>query len=184
MVREYRRNLAVTYARRYAMGQNPLFGDFGGIGGNCTNFISQCLYAGSCRMNYLPTFGWYYRSLDDRAPAWTGVEYFYRFLVREDGDGPFGRMVDPAEAEIGDVIQIGRRRQDGAPGIDYYHAMLIVGFSEGEPLVAAQSIASLDRPLSTYEYDASRFLHVDGVRSDPGEPAACFAALYDARSLQ
>ena len=73
MVREYRRDLAVMYARRYAMGQNPLFGDFGGIGGNCTNFISQCLYAGSCRMNYLPTFGWYYRSLDDRAPAWTGA---------------------------------------------------------------------------------------------------------------
>ena len=72
--REYERRRALEYARRWAYGRNPLFYNFTGIGGDCTNFISQCLLAGCCVMNCTPTFGWYYRSSSDRAPAWTGVQ--------------------------------------------------------------------------------------------------------------
>ena len=81
----YRRENAVNYARRYAFAQNPLFGDFRGIGGNCTNFVSQCIFAGSCEMNYTPTFGWYYISLDQRSPSWTGVDFFYNFITENKG---------------------------------------------------------------------------------------------------
>ena len=42
---------AVAYARRWALDRNPLFVDFTGQGGNCTNFVSQCVLAGSCVMN-------------------------------------------------------------------------------------------------------------------------------------
>ena len=80
VTRPYEREKALAYAERYAFSQNEIFGDFRGIGGNCTNFVSQCVYAGSCKMNYTKTFGWYYISLDDRAPSWTGVEYFYNFI--------------------------------------------------------------------------------------------------------
>ena len=176
-VREYRRDLAVRYARRYAMGQNRLFGDFSAIGGNCTNFVSQCLYAGSCRMNFRPIYGWFYRSMADRAPAWTGVRFFADFLTGNEEEGPFGRIAAQDEAEPGDVIQLA-----DASG-SYYHAMLIVGFSGGEPLVAAQSENSLDRPLSTYSYAFARFLHVEGVRADREETGACFDALYDGVAL-
>ena len=80
VTKPYERQRAMMYAERYAFSQNPVFGNFRGIGGNCTNFVSQCVYAGSCRMNYTTTFGWYYISLDDRAPAWTGVDFFYNFI--------------------------------------------------------------------------------------------------------
>lgn len=58
----YDRAQAVAYARRWALSRNPLFYDFTGIGGDCTNFVSQCLLAGCCVMDYEPVFGWYYRS--------------------------------------------------------------------------------------------------------------------------
>ena len=50
---------------------NPKYYNFQNIGGDCTNFASQVLYAGSGIMNYTPTFGWYYINVNDRAPAWT-----------------------------------------------------------------------------------------------------------------
>lgn len=65
----YNRNSAVEYARKWALGRNPKYANFDGMGGDCTNFASQCLYAGGCKMNNTPTFGWYYYSLNNRAPA-------------------------------------------------------------------------------------------------------------------
>ena len=64
--KRYDRERAVLYARRWALSRNPLFADFTGLGGNCTNFVSQCLYAGGCVMNFTPVYGWYYLSPDDR----------------------------------------------------------------------------------------------------------------------
>ena len=173
----YERENAVRYARRYAFSQNPLFGDFRAIGGNCTNFVSQCVYAGSCRMNYTPTFGWYYLSLEQRAPAWTGVEYFYRFLVGNAGVGPFGGESGAEETEIGDVVQLGRE------GEGYYHSLLIVGYAGEDILVAAQTNDALDRPLSSYSYDFARFLHIRGVRFDAISSRDCFASVYEGVSL-
>ena len=69
----YQRTAAVEYARRWAFGRNPAYYDFSGIGGDCTNFASQCIFAGAGVMNFTPTFGWFYRSVNDRTPSWTGV---------------------------------------------------------------------------------------------------------------
>ena len=118
----YQRERALMYAEKYAFSQNPVFASFMGFGGNCTNVVSQCIYAGSCIMNYKPTFGWYYISLDERAPAWSGVEYFYNFIIGNEGVGPYGREVGSDELEIGNVIQLGKN------GEGYYHTLLVVGF--------------------------------------------------------
>ena len=87
----YNREAAAAYAHKWAYGFNPDFYNFDDIGGDCTNFASQCLYAGGLEMNYTPVFGWYYRSVNDRAPAWTGVNELYDFLVNNKGIGPRAR---------------------------------------------------------------------------------------------
>jgi hypothetical protein len=174
----YLRERAVTYAQKYAFGQNPIFGNFRGIGGNCTNFVSQSIYAGSCVMNYTPTFGWYYVSLDDRSPSWTGVEYFYNFITENTGIGPYGKSVSMDELEIGDVIQLGNNT-DG-----FYHTLLVVGFEGEDPLVAAQTDDAFRRPLSTYTYDFSRFIKIMGVRIDIPSPPDCFASVLSGSSLE
>lgn len=173
VIKPYSRERATAYAKKYAFGQNPIFGDFAGIGGNCTNFISQCVYAGSCVMNYKPTFGWYYVSLNDRSPSWTGVQFFYNFIVGNKDVGPFGKESCPDDMELGDVIQLGNNT-DG-----FYHTLLIVGFEGEDPLVAAQTDDAYARPLSTYTYDFARYIKVLGVRLDAPISEDCFDSVYN-----
>ena len=176
VVKPYRRDRAVEYAERYAFGQNPVFGNFRGIGGNCTNFVSQAIYAGSCVMNYKPTYGWYYVSLDNRAPSWTGVDFFFNFMTSNTGVGPFGTEVGLDSLEVGDVIQLGRE------GEGFYHTLLVVGFEGEDTLVAAQTNDAFRRPLSSYEYDFARFLKIEGVRIEVPDSALgedCFESVYN-----
>ena len=173
VVKPYNRENAVAYAKKYAFSQNPIFGNFRGIGGNCTNFVSQAIYAGSCVMNYTPTYGWYYRSLDDRAPSWTGVRYFYDFMTTNTGVGPFGFEATAEQLEVGDVIQLGNE-EDG-----FYHTLLIVGYEGDDPLVAAQTDDAYARPLSTYTYDFSRFIKISGVRLEVADVSDCFRSVFD-----
>lgn len=153
----YLRNEAVLYAREWALGRNPAYYDFEHIGGDCTNFASQCVLAGARVMNYTPVMGWYYRTLADRAAAWSGVEYLYNFLVNNLAQGPYGHVVPAEEAMPGDLVQLGGR--DG----HFYHCPVITAVSPGI-LVAAHSFDALDRRLSSYSFDVARFLHIDGVR--------------------
>ena len=173
VTKPYLRERAVTYARKYAFGQNPIFGNFRGIGGNCTNFVSQCIYAGSCVMNYTPTFGWYYVSLEDRSPSWTGVEFFRNFMVENTDVGPFGREVGQDEIEIGDVIQLGNNEEG------FYHTLIVVGFEGDDPLVAAQTNDAYARPLSTYTYDYARYIKILGVRFIAEEKDDCFDSVLN-----
>lgn len=103
----YDRGAAVRYAHTWAYCRNPRYFNYDGIGGDCTNFASQCLYAGTGVMNFTPIYGWYYLNPNDKAPAWTGVPYFRNFLVRtEPSPGPFAREVSLEEVEPGDFIQL------------------------------------------------------------------------------
>lgn len=86
--REYDRRRAREYSAPLAYGRNPVFYNFTGIGGDCTNFISQCILACCCTMNCRETFGWYYNSSYDRTPSWTGVQYLYDFLTANEGTAP------------------------------------------------------------------------------------------------
>ncbi len=160
----YNRAAAVEYAHRWAYSRNPAFYDFEQIGGDCTNFASQCIYAGAGVMNYTPTYGWYYISADNRAPAWTGVEYLYNFLTTNEGVGPFGREVDISRVRPGDIVQLKIR------GDIFDHTPFIVSVglfpTPANILVAAHSRDVDYRPLDTYTYRDLRFIHIDGVRRD------------------
>ena len=45
MLREYFLNLEkeLDYAQKWALSRNPAYYNFDDIGGDCTNFVSQCL---------------------------------------------------------------------------------------------------------------------------------------------
>ncbi len=173
MIKPYNRENAAAYAKKYAFSQNPVFGNFAGIGGNCTNFVSQAIYAGTCVMNYTATFGWFYISMNERSPSWTGVDFFYSFITQNQGIGPYGEAVEADNLEIGDVIQLGREA-DG-----FYHTLLIVGFEENDILVAAQTDNAYMRPLSSYTYDFARYIKILGARVDVQDSSDCFMSVYD-----
>ena len=159
----YDRDAAVTYAHTWAYRRNPAFYDFSPIGGDCTNFASQCIYAGAGIMNFTPTYGWYYRSANDRTPSWTGVQYLYDFLTQNLGSGPFATEVSLSGLEPGDVVQLAIDQD-----IRYQHTPVVVRVDSPTltgVFVAAHSNDVDFRPLSTYQIRKLRCLHIDGVRS-------------------
>lgn len=154
----YDREAAVSYARRWAYGYNPQYYNFNDIGGDCTNFASQCMYAGGLMMNYTPIFGWFYRNVNDRAPAWTGVNELYDFLINNRADGPRAEEVGFDRIEIADLIQI-----KYGSGDSFDHTPIIVDIGERTPetiLVAAHSCPALCRPIASYNYREIRCLHI------------------------
>ncbi len=158
----YNREAAVAYAHRWAYGRNPRYYDYEGIGGDCTNFASQCIYAGSNIMNYTPDYGWYYINANNKAPAWTGVQYLYQFLTRsEQSVGPVAVEVSSSDILPGDVVQLSFN------GRTFSHTPVVVSVQPPYRLedifVAAHSQDSDNRPLDTYQFSDIRFLHILGV---------------------
>lgn len=160
----YLRSAAVEYAHTWAYGRNPRFYDYEEIGGDCTNFASQCLFAGSRIMNFTPDFGWYYINANRKAPAWTGVEYLYNYLTREEiSVGPAAEEAELQEMLPGDLVQL------SFDGQVFSHTPVIVAVaprprSLSDILIAAHTYDSDNRPLSTYQFQKIRFLHIIGVQ--------------------
>lgn len=158
----YNRQAAVDYAHRWAYYRNPDYFNFDDLGGDCTNFASQCLYAGTGIMNYTPTFGWYYNSPSSRAPAWTGVPFFYNFLIRdEQTPGPVGEETTLDRVQPGDFVQL--RFTPGPFAHDPIIVAVGIPLALDNILVAAHSEDHDYRPLSTYPIRELRFIHILGV---------------------
>jgi hypothetical protein len=130
----YNRAQAIAYAEKWALKRNPAYYSFSGLGGDCTNFISQCIYAGC------------------------GVGFLYNFLINNKSAGPYGSAVKRSEVIPGDIIQLGRA--DGS----YYHALFILSVSGGEIYIATHSCDAYYRPLSSYVYQNIRYIHIKGAR--------------------
>ncbi|MBQ2242183.1 MAG: amidase domain-containing protein [Clostridia bacterium] len=173
--KEYDRIAAVMYARKWALSRNPLFADYAGIGGDCTSFASQCVLAGSCAMNFTPTFGWYYITPELRTASWTGVEFFYDFMINNRSVGPIALPAPISSAEPGDVIQLAREG-------DWYHTLVVTRVEGDEILVAAHTIDALDKPLTEYQYDEARLIHFIAVKYS--ESPECFLPLLNGTELR
>ena len=153
----YDRYKAVQYARTWALSRNPQYYDFSKIGGDCTSFVSQCIFAGSKTMNYTPVTGWYYNSIQSRSASWSGVQYLYQFLTTNKGVGPFGTEARLSDLQPGDVVQLGRENGQ------FYHSLLITQIKP-TVLVCAHSDDAQDRRLESYEFYQLRALQIQGVR--------------------
>lgn len=158
----YRRAAAILYAHRWAYRRNPAYFDYEELGGDCTNFASQCLYAGTGVMNFTPTYGWYYIDANRKAPAWSGVPYFFNFMTRSEvSPGPFGVETTLENMLPGDFVQL------LFTGDSFGHTPIIVQM--GNPptlentLIAAHSYDADFRPLSTYTFEDIRFIHILGA---------------------
>lgn len=160
---DYHREDAVRYAHQWAYSRNPAYYNYDKLGGDCTNFASQCIFSGAGVMNYQKESGWYYRNANDKSPSWTGVEFLRNFLVRNTkGPGPFAREVNIEDIMAGDIIQL------SFDGNYFQHTPFVVETglvpSVDNILIAAHTINCDNRTLNTYAYNKIRFLHIEAVR--------------------
>lgn len=154
----YNRPNAVEYAVKWSNSRNPRYYNYENLGGDCTNFISQCIYAGCGVMNYN---SWYYNSGNDKAPAWTGVEFLYNFLVNNKSIGPSAFEIDQTKIQIGDIIQLSEN------GKKFTHSLFVIEIQNPLYLsgvkIATHSYDALYRPVSTYSFQKIRFLHINDI---------------------
>lgn len=153
---KYNRKSVYEYAKKWAYSRNPRYYNYDLIGGDCTNFISQCIFSGYNEMNYNKNNGWYYINANNKSPSWTGVEFLYKFLIYNKGIGPKGKETTIDKLNIGDIIQL------NFDGNKFSHSLLVIQNSKSEvnTQVAAHSYDTFGKRLIDYNYYAYRCIHI------------------------
>ncbi len=124
----YDRESALAYSYLYINKRNlDSFADYSDVGGNCQNYVSQCLYAGGIPMDTVgnDVWKWYDLILSNtgssygRSSSWTGVDEFVTYAENNTGFGLVAEVGAPYfTGEPGDVLQVGTEG-------DWRHAVLI-----------------------------------------------------------
>lgn len=156
-LQQYDREAAVAYARKWALGRNPAYKDYEDWGGDCTNYISQCIHAGKIPFDHSGKdvlTRWYWYSDSSRTPSWTAAEPFYKYISGNNNEntqnfGIYTREAEYNELELGDIVQLiyeGRA----------YHNMIITEVILEEDylvdyLICQHTYDLLDYPLSMKE---------------------------------
>ena len=152
---------AVSYAKKWALSRNPRYYNFDPVGGDCTSFISQCLYAGSKKMNYNLENGWFYNNGYDKSPSWSGVEYLYKFLIKNKSYGPRGVEVSQNKIEVGDIAQL------SFSGNTFEHSLFIIDIKNINDLnkifIATHTYDALNKKIGEYHFSKIRFIHIQDV---------------------
>lgn len=151
----YDRAAAINYAKKWALSRNPRYYNFDPVGGDCTSFVSQCLFAGSQKMNYNLENGWFYNNGYDKSPSWSGVEFLYKFLTKNDSYGPRGKDVSQSQIQPGDIVQL------SFSGNKFEHSLFILDPTSLS--VAAHTYDVLGKKISEYNFSKIRFIHINDV---------------------
>ncbi|WP_054958607.1 amidase domain-containing protein [Paenibacillus dakarensis] len=140
----YEREAAASYADKWWESGNPEFATFDV---DCTNYISQCLFAGKAPIHYTGKreAGWWYKgyvnSREWWSYSWAVSNAFARYL-NTNTSGLRADMVErPEQLMLGDVI-VYDWDGDGA----FQHSTIVTAFDAGGmPLVNAHTVSSRHR---------------------------------------
>lgn len=141
----YDRIKAVEYANRFWEQPNPQFQYF--EHDDCTNFISQCLWAGGMPMTsgQSRTTGWWYRSQQNRIESWSyswTVAHSLHWYLRSPLSFISVQMLNRAELlRPGDVIQY----DWNGDGKINHSAIVTAVTIAGQPLVNAHTRSAFRR---------------------------------------
>jgi len=142
----YLREQAVAYADTWWNKPNPSYEEFEA---NCTNYVSQCLFAGKAPMLYTNRrdSGWWYKGRGQKGKEWWSYSWavsrsLAAFLSKERSSGLRATEVERADQlQLGDVIVY-----DWNGTNSFQHTTIVTAFdSKGQPLVNANTNASRHR---------------------------------------
>ena len=158
---KYNRQEVVEYARKWAFSRNPKYYNFDAVGGDCTSFASQCIFAGSKKMNYEKDLGWYYINGNNKSPSWSGVEYLYQFLTHNRGVGLQAIETIQSKIDVGDIAQL------SFDGEKFAHTLVIVNIENKVTFsgikIASHTWDSFNKPISEYNFQKIRWIHIERV---------------------
>lgn len=143
----YDSKLASRYAQKYALSYNSKYKNFGESGGDCTNFISQCIHAGN-----IPTTN----SWKPYSNSWIRVKELYSYLI-QNGLGIDITSTHPYKE--GDIIQFYTNKN----GYFSHSGIITKALGHGEYLYCCHSYDKLNFPLSEifpFMYDKIRVVRL------------------------
>ena len=91
-----------NYAHAYWQNYNSNYSNYNSIGGDCCNFVSQCLHAAGLPMDD----NWYWYSYSNRSGSWTVCSNLKNFLVNSYGCDVISSP-SASQIEVGDVLYYG-----------------------------------------------------------------------------
>lgn len=170
----YNRESAVQYALTYALDPNPNFRYFpvhGDGGGDCSNFISQCLKAGGAPFAYGKDPWWYNRNNTSNTNAhtwsisWAVAHSLYWTLkIRGQNNmkGLRSREVESIDMlDLGDIIQY-----ENFNGM-IYHSAMITAFTEQDgnrlPLISQHTYNAKNIPYVKPAARKAHFMKIEVV---------------------
>lgn len=135
------------------------WGNFDDMGGDCTNYASQVIFAGGASMVYSGNYPWYYENLKNRSPAWTGVEPFYKFLIKNKTESVRGfELLSLEKLETGDIIQFDLNGDN-----IYSHTAVVydpLGYMGILPTITSHSLDRFNEPILSVNYVNIRLIHL------------------------
>lgn len=135
----YDRQAAVAYAEKWWNDYNPKFKKFDV---DCTNYVSQCLFAGGAPMRGYPnrTTGWWMQN-NNWSFSWTVANALTQYLSTSKSGLRAKQVSNPKELKLGDVICYDFQG-DGR----FDHTTIVTGHdADGMPLVNAHTDNSRNR---------------------------------------
>lgn len=174
---DYNREAAVNYAKQWVSGTEIIRNTdewevYDMYGGNCNNYISQCLDAGGIPMDYFgessAQWKWYSTILNysqtaaGRSPSWAGVNEFYQYCCENTGYG----LVSLPDANLfsakeGDILQFGMLGT-------WKHSVIVTDLvydAQGnicDLLIHSNTTDRINYPASAYAYSTVRLIRILG----------------------
>jgi len=167
MKNKYNRVEAVYYATKYAIKPNKEYKYFKSIneeGGDCTNFVSQCLKAGGAPLDYNNARPWWYDIKSGKASICWGVAhslYWYLKINQSANRNTIKglEVEDISKLEIGDLIFY-----ENFNNI-IFHSTIITSFMKADgysqPLISQHTLEQLNVTYKKdYNYKREHFIKI------------------------
>ncbi|MBQ8892821.1 MAG: amidase domain-containing protein [Clostridia bacterium] len=160
----YDRQAAAEYAQAYCISRNSAWADYSEKGGNCQNYVSQCLLAGGIPMDYTDPAQWNSETggSEIRSPSWAWVQGFAAYAAENTGYGLSAEVDVPYySGNIGDVLQMGLEE-------NCHHSTVIVGLVQDEQgktvdyLLNSNTANLQNFPASAYPYPYRSLIRIYG----------------------
>lgn len=170
----YDRQAVAKAAKKYAYNYNTLFTEYTGVGGDCTNFVSQCIWQSpgwgfdrigknnsvkwACKKNSMNKYAY-------ETVSWVGVNELWTYLQTNDSPSQAGTVYgvsattsgyNSSNVQLGDVIQLYN-------GNKWVHSIIVSEITDGIVYCAAHTGNYDRRKLSEYinNYPKYRVAHIN-----------------------
>ncbi|WP_276981326.1 amidase domain-containing protein [Johnsonella ignava] len=170
----YDREAVSKAAKKYAYNYNKLFVQYTGAGGDCTNYVSQCIWQspgwGFDRIGKNNSVKWACKKNSDKkyvyeTVSWVGVNELWTYFQINDSFSQAGtvygvssttRGYNSSNVQVGDVIQFYN-------GNIWRHSVIVSEITDGIVYCAAHSSNYARRKLSEYIslYPTYRVAHIN-----------------------